>query len=111
LRDLNEEMVILKIISKILIFRQFITVVYRSKTTDNIYRHKQLYRHMLVTGFGYLLAIIRPKSCGSTVARNHTNTPLLIKVKLIPLLIKTRERSHFLHKDFKYQNCGDKNNN
>ena len=29
---------------------------------------------MLVTGIGYLLAIIRPKAHYSTITRNHTNT-------------------------------------
>ena len=36
---------------------------------------------MFVTCFEYLLAIIRPKTCGSTIIKNQTNLPL--KVNLI----------------------------
>ena len=43
-------------------------------TIHNTHSRKQLYRHVLVTGFGYLLAIIRPKTCVSKITRNHTNT-------------------------------------
>ena len=35
---------------------------------------------MLVTGFGYLLAIIKPKTCGSTIKRNHTDIVLPVKI-------------------------------
>jgi hypothetical protein len=61
---------------------------------------------MLVIGFGYLLAIMGQKTCGLTITGNRTNTSLPIKVKLIPMLFQTWERSHPLHKDCKYQNCG-----
>ena len=37
------------------------------KTIRNTYSHKQLYRHILVSGFGYWLAIIRPKTWRSTI--------------------------------------------
>jgi hypothetical protein len=43
---------------------------------------------MLVTRFDYLLVIIRPKTCGSIIKRNNTNSLLPIKVKLIPMVIK-----------------------
>jgi hypothetical protein len=46
---------------------------------------------MSVTGFGYLLAIISPKTCDSTITRKHRNTLLPIKVTLIPMAIKTWE--------------------
>jgi hypothetical protein len=61
----------------------------RNKKTIHItYIHKQLYRHIMVTGFDYLLTIIRPKTCGSITTEQHTNTLLLIKVKLIPMVVK-----------------------
>jgi hypothetical protein len=64
-----------------------------------------------LTGFGYLLAIIRPKKCGSTTTRNHTSTLRPVKVKLIPVEIKMWERSQPLYQDCKYENCKGKNNN
>ena len=45
-------------------------------TIQNTYSHNQLYRHILVTSFGYLFAIIRPKTCGSEITRNHINTKM-----------------------------------
>jgi hypothetical protein len=48
---------------------------------------------MIVTGFGYLLTIVRPKTCNSTI-RNHTNTLLPIKVKLTPMVTKMWVRSY-----------------
>jgi hypothetical protein len=67
------------------------------------YSYVKPYRHLLVTGFGYLLAIMGQKTCGLKITGNRKNTSLPIKVKLIPMLIKTWERSHPLHKDCKYQ--------
>ena len=49
-------------------------------TQNSTYRHKQLHRHMLVTGFGYLLVIIKLKTCDSTVTRTHTNVRLLTRI-------------------------------
>jgi hypothetical protein len=54
---------------------------------------------MLVISFDYLLAIIRQKTCGSTVTRNHTGTLLPKKVKLIPMLTETWERVLSLYKE------------
>ena len=65
---------------------------------------------MLVTRFSYLLAIIKSKTCGSTITRKHRNTLLTIKVKL-KIKLKVEENFIPLHKDCKYQKCGDKNNN
>ena len=62
-----------------------------SKTVQNTYNHKQLYNHILVIGFGYLLDIITPKTRYSKIKRDHTNTRLPIKVKLIPLVRKMWE--------------------
>ena len=42
-------------------FRQFVPVVYRSKTIHYTYSHKQIYLHISVTGFGGLLATIKQK--------------------------------------------------
>ena len=58
-------------------------------TIHNTYTYKQIYRHLMVTGFRYLLAIIRPKTCRSKITINHTNTVLPIEVKLIPMVTKT----------------------
>jgi hypothetical protein len=52
-------------LAKVLVFRQFIPIVYESKTIQTTCNHKQLYRHTLITGFGYLLDIIRPKTSSS----------------------------------------------
>jgi hypothetical protein len=57
-----------------LVFRQFILFDYRSNTIHNTHSHTQLYHLMIVTGFDYLFAIIRPKTCGSKIKRNHINT-------------------------------------
>jgi hypothetical protein len=64
---------------------------YSVKYNTKSYSHKQLYRHTLVTGFGYLSAIIKPEKCGSTITRNHTNALLPIIAKLITIVIKTWE--------------------
>ena len=45
----------------------------------------------LVTDFGYLLAIMRPKQREVKSYRNHTNSVLPVKVKVIPVVIKTWE--------------------
>lgn len=52
---------------------------------------KDMSSYILLTGFGYLLAIIRPKTCGSNITGYHKNTLLSIQVKLIPLVIKKEE--------------------
>ena len=46
---------------------------------------------MTGTGFGYLLAIIRPETCGSKITSIHTNTLLPIHVKQIQM----RSLPHF----------------
>ena len=91
-------------------FRQFIPLFTDERTKRNTISHKQLCRHMVVTGFGYLLAIIRQKTRGSTTTRNHANSLLTTEVKLIPMVIHTWQRSHPLHKNCKYQKYGCKNN-
>jgi hypothetical protein len=91
-------------------FRQFIPLFTDQRTKRNTISHKQLCRHMVLTGFGYLVAIIRQKTHGSTTTRNQANSLLSAEVKLIPMVIHTWQRSHPLHKNCKYQKCGCKNN-
>jgi hypothetical protein len=83
-----------------IIFRQSILVVYRSKRVNSTQSHKQPYSHMLVISFGYLLAIIRPKTCGPKITNYKITHALLpVKVKWILMLIETWERSDPLHRD------------
>jgi hypothetical protein len=59
-----------------LIFREFIPVLFRSKTMHYTYSHKQQHHQRVVIGFEYLLSIIRSKTCDSKIRSNHTNTML-----------------------------------
>ena len=73
-----------------------------------IHSHKQLYRHISVKGFRYLVFNIRLTMCGSTITSNHKNTLLPTKVKLTPVVVNIS--SHPLCKNCKYRTCGTKNN-
>jgi hypothetical protein len=77
------------------IVKQLSSFLYITQRQYTIHSHKQLYRHMLVTGFGYRLVIIGPKTCGSTITINRVtrNVELLNYTFLVwcwPINIRNR---------------------
>jgi hypothetical protein len=76
----------IKYLTNIIALRGYInkTVLNRSTeismTVHSMHNHEKLYRHMMVIGTGFLLAIIRSKKFGSVIARNHTNILLTTKI-------------------------------
>jgi hypothetical protein len=70
--------------------------VCNTKDKTHIHSHKQKYYQFLVTGFGYLLAIIRPKNCVAQVQGNIQNVLVIVSGSRLTGATDISAASHIL---------------